>query len=84
MKNDSDNGCLGCFFVVLAVIFILAIIIISPLLTIWSLNTLFPVLAISYTWKTWLSVLLLSGFISAFVSGFFKGFFQAVAESFKN
>jgi uncharacterized membrane protein len=39
-------------------LFLIAIII-GPLLGIWSLNTLFPVLAIPYTWETWLAFALL-------------------------
>lgn len=44
-------------------IFILAIIIIifGPLASIWSLNTLFPALAIEYSFSTWLAVFVLSG-----------------------
>jgi len=36
--------------------FIVAAIIIGPLLTIWALNTLFPWLCIPYTFWTWLAV----------------------------
>ncbi len=36
----------------------------GPLLVIWALNTLFPVLAIPYTVWTWLAVLILGVFIS--------------------
>jgi hypothetical protein len=35
------------------------VIVIGPLATIWSLNTLFPVLAIPYTWETWLAATLI-------------------------
>lgn len=47
-------------FVILGVI-ILAIlaVIFGPFLTIWSLNTLFPVLAIPYGLETWAAVILL-------------------------
>jgi hypothetical protein len=31
----------------------------GPILGIWSLNTLFPALAIPYTWQTWLAFSLL-------------------------
>ena len=34
-------------------------IVIGPLLGIWALNTLFPVLTIPYTWETWLALALL-------------------------
>ncbi len=40
---------------------LVAVIIVGPLLGIWSLNTLFPVLAIPYTWETWAAFLLLFG-----------------------
>jgi len=39
-------------------LFVVAIVI-GPLLGIWSLNTLFPVLAIPYTWETWAAFALL-------------------------
>jgi hypothetical protein len=42
-------------------VLIVAIIIVGPLLSIWALNTLFPVLAIPYTFETWLAVMLVGG-----------------------
>jgi hypothetical protein len=36
-------------------------IVLGPIAGIWSLNTLFPVLAIPFTWETWLAFLLLFG-----------------------
>jgi hypothetical protein len=49
----------------LVVIAILAIIFAGPILIIWSLNTLFPVLAIPYTLNTWAAAVLLGGLFSA-------------------
>lgn len=46
---------------ILGVSLIVAVIIFGPLLGIWSLNTLFPVLAIPYTWETWAAFGLLFG-----------------------
>jgi len=43
------------------VAFIIALVIVGPLLTIWSLNILFPVLAIPYTWQTWVAVVIIGG-----------------------
>jgi hypothetical protein len=40
---------------------LLVVIVGGPLAGIWSLNTLFPVLAIPYTWETWLAFLLIFG-----------------------
>ena len=38
---------------------IILVVILSPFLTIWSLNTLFPALEIPYTLDTWSAVILL-------------------------
>jgi hypothetical protein len=49
-------------------VLIVALVVLGPLLTIWALNTLFPILAIPYTWQTWLSVLVMSAFFQTKVS----------------
>ena len=41
----------------------------GPLLMIWALNTLFPLLLIPYTWQTWAAAFILS---APFSSGIFK------------
>jgi hypothetical protein len=41
---------------------------IGPLLTIWAANTLFPALAIPYTFETWCAVVLLGAFLRANIS----------------
>lgn len=46
---------------ILVIAFILFLVIVGPILTIWSLNTLFPALAIPYSFDTWLAVVLLGG-----------------------
>ena len=43
-----------------ALLLALALVIFVPLITIWSLNTLFPALDIQYTIETWLATLILS------------------------
>jgi len=45
----------------LALILVIAIVIFGPLLTIWSLNTLFPVLAIPYSIETWFATVIIAG-----------------------
>jgi len=40
-----------------------AVIILGPIATIWSLNTLFPVLAIPYTFDTWVAAVVIAGII---------------------
>lgn len=48
--------------------FILFMLVIGPLLTLWALNTLFPVLAIPYTIETWFAVVILGAFIKSKVN----------------
>jgi len=45
----------------LLVLLIVALVILGPLLTIWALNTLFPVLAIPYALDTWFAVIVVGG-----------------------
>ena len=49
------------FKIVLGLALIIVIIAIGPLLTIWALNTLFPVLGIAYSFETWISIVILAG-----------------------
>lgn len=41
---------------------------IGPLVTIWTLNTLFPVLAIPYNFDTWVAALFLGGLLTTNVT----------------
>jgi hypothetical protein len=43
---------------------VVTLIIAGPLLLIWALNTLFPVLAIPYTVWTWLAALIIGATVS--------------------
>lgn len=52
-----DNSA-AYIFVVLLVIALFAL---APFAIVWSLNTLFPLLAIPYTFETWLATIVLSG-----------------------
>lgn len=49
--------------VFLWVVFIVFLVIIGPILTIWAANTLFPALAIPYTVETWFAVVVLGAFV---------------------
>ena len=46
---------------VLGITLLVIAIAIGPIVGIWSLNTLFPVLNIPLTWETWLAYLLIFG-----------------------
>ncbi len=45
------------------IILLILLIILGPIVTIWSLNTLFPVLAIPYTFETWVAAVVVAGII---------------------
>ena len=49
---------------ILGITLIVVVMVFGPLLGIWSLNTLFPILAIPYTWETWAAYFLLLGSIT--------------------
>ena len=53
---------------VLAIAVVLVLLAIGPWLVIWSLNTLFPVLAIEFTFWTWCAVVIMGTFFRANVS----------------
>ena len=42
------------------VLLVTLIIVMGPLLMIWALNTLFPVLNIAYSFETWISIVILA------------------------
>jgi len=54
---------------ILGITLIVIVIAFGPIVGIWSLNTLFPVLAIPYTWETWLAYFLLLGSITGLSFG---------------
>jgi hypothetical protein len=49
--------------VMLFILFALFLVLVGPILVIWALNTLFPVLAIPYDIWTWLAVVVLGTFL---------------------
>ena len=55
-----DDPAVG--WIIFIIVLLLAIVIFVPLLTIWSLNTLFG-LAIGYSLKTWFASLILGGLV---------------------
>ena len=54
--------------VTLAIVLIIVLLAIGPWLVIWSLNTLFPVLAIEFTFWTWCAVVIMGTFFRANVA----------------
>jgi len=59
MSSNNNTGTA----ILLAAALIIALVVLGPLLTIWALNTLFPVLHIDYNLDTWSAVVLLGIFI---------------------
>ena len=56
----------GLIKLIFGITLVVIAVAIGPLLGIWSLNTLFPVLAIPYTIETWAAFALLLGGASGF------------------
>jgi hypothetical protein len=54
----------NAFVILIVALFIVA----GPLLVLWSLNTLFPVLAIPYAIETWFAALILGGLVKSRVN----------------
>ena len=54
--------------ILFAVVLIVFLIAIGPILTMWALNTLFPVLAIPFDVYTWAAVVILGVFMRGEVS----------------
>jgi hypothetical protein len=54
--------------IVLMIMLLIVLIAIGPIVVIWALNTLFPILAIQFTFYTWLAVVILGAFLRANVS----------------
>lgn len=50
--------------IALLVAIILFVAILGPLLTLWALNTLFPVLALKYSFDNWCAIVLLHAFFT--------------------
>ena len=50
-------------YILMLAVLVALLLIFGPLATIWALNTLFPVLAIEYTFSTWLATILLGMFL---------------------
>ena len=51
------------FGVLAIVLLVILLLVVGPLVTIWALNTLFPVLAIPYSFETWVAVVILGAFM---------------------
>jgi hypothetical protein len=54
--------------VILAIAFLIFLVVIGPIITIWALNILFPSLAIPFTWETWLAVVIIGGVFKSRIS----------------
>ena len=65
MKITMKPTWASIIFMILLIVFLIAA---GPLLLIWALNTLFPVLAIPYTGWTWLAALILGATVGPKIS----------------
>ena len=58
--------------ILVPIIFIVLLVILGPVATIWSLNTLFPVLNIPIGFDTWMAALILGGVVGGSTGLTFK------------
>lgn len=65
MKITAKPTVAGIFGLALVVILLIAA---GPLLLIWALNTLFPIVQIPYTFWTWLAALILGSAVAPRIS----------------
>ena len=54
--------------ILMFILIIVILVIIGPFLSIWALNTLFPVLAIPYNIENWAAVILIKGLLTVQVT----------------
>ena len=54
--------------VIFAIVIGLIVLVFGPLCTIWALNTIFPVLAIPYTFDTWAAIVVLKGLFTVSIN----------------
>jgi hypothetical protein len=54
--------------ILFAIVFLIVLVAIGPIATIWAVNALFPSVAIPYTLETWVAVVILGVFFRANVS----------------
>lgn len=59
---------MNTFATILAVIVVILAVVFGPFVMIWSVNTLFPVAAIPYTFETWVAAIVLAGVFKANVT----------------
>jgi len=53
---------------ILIVALVIFVVVIGPIATIWALNTLFPALAIPFTFDTWVAAVVLGGLFKTSIS----------------
>jgi len=56
------------FGILLFAALIIALIVFGPFITIWAINTLFPVVVIPYTFETWCATVILGMFLKGNVT----------------
>ena len=58
--------------ILLVLLVFIAFLVLIPIAAIWSLNTLFPVLAIPLTLNTWMAALVLGGVVGGTTTATFR------------
>lgn len=53
MNTKQKENLIAIVFIILLILFVIY----APLIVIWALNIIFPMLVIPYTFKTWLAII---------------------------
>jgi len=68
MLNNLKESAIMAAGGLVAIMLAVAFLVLGPIFVIWSLNTLFPILAIPYSFETWCAVVVLAWFMRMKVS----------------
>ena len=68
MSNNFKENALVAAGGLVAIMLVVAIFTLGPIFVVWALNTLFPILAIPYSFDSWCAVIVLAWFMRVKIS----------------
>jgi hypothetical protein len=68
LANNLKENALIATGGLVAILLVVAIFTLGPLFVVWALNTLFPILAIPYSFDSWCAVIVLAWFMRVKIS----------------
>jgi hypothetical protein len=68
LANNFKESAIMALGGLTAILLVVAIFTLGPLFVVWALNTLFPILAIPYSFDSWCAVIVLAWFMRVKIS----------------